>query len=48
VTGHRASDPTLIGLDSYDLKIAPDGSISGKTRTSEGTWTGRISARALR
>jgi hypothetical protein len=44
VRGVGMSAPDVIGLDSYDLKIAADGLISGKTRTNAGNWSGRISA----
>ncbi len=44
VAGTGMSEPGVIGLDSYELTLAADGLISGKTRTNAGNWTGRISA----
>lgn len=45
--GYKKDDPNeIISLDEYQLKVDENGDLGGETK-SQGTWLGRINAKAL-
>lgn len=43
--GYEITDDTLIGADTYRVSIGAGLSLTGRTRGSEGTWDGSLTAR---
>ena len=47
LAGYGVDDPSLLSPDHYELRLSPSGSLSGSTKTWEGTWGGVLVAKPL-